>query len=173
MNIDKTKLVLRHSKNIQLADKPLKTKEIGYYKDSWNRFKKNKGALSAFYIILGILFLVVVGPSMKSYDLSKSRPDEAFRFGYLEPKIPILENFGIFDGTRSVTAGKRFLHAIANSPFGEGVIISGFPEELVDDINHPNWILIAIQITLKVICLEPTFLTLIKEKILSLPSLKP
>jgi oligopeptide transport system permease protein len=149
MNIDKTKLVLRHSKNIQLADKPLKTKEIGYYKDSWNRFKKNKGALSAFYIILGILFLVVVGPSMKSYDLSRSRPDEAFRFGYLEPKIPILENFGIFDGTRTVTAGKRFLHAIANSPFGEGVIISGFPEELVDDINHPNWINVS-ELTVKV-----------------------
>ena len=33
------------------TDTPLRTKEIGYYKDSWNRFKKNKGALFAFYII--------------------------------------------------------------------------------------------------------------------------
>jgi len=56
MMVDKKKLVLVHTKNTYLADKPLKTKEIGYYRDSWNRFKKNKGALSAFYIILGILF---------------------------------------------------------------------------------------------------------------------
>ncbi|MEN9819287.1 MAG: Oligopeptide transport system permease protein OppC [Bacillota bacterium] len=139
MMIDKKKLVLVHTKNTYLADKPLKTKEIGYYRDSWNRFKKNKGALSAFYIILGILFFVIVGPQMKSYDLAKTRPDEAFRFGYLEPKIPVLENLGIFDGTRTITAGKRFLHAVINSSFGEGVIISGFPEELIDDVNHPNY----------------------------------
>jgi len=140
MIIDKNKLVLVHGKNNYLQDKPLKTKEIGYYKDSWNRFKKNKGALSAFYIILGILFFVVVGPSIKSYDLAKTRPDEASRFGYLEPKIPILENFGIFDGTRTVTLGKRFLNAVANSSFGEGVILSGFPDELVEDVNHPAYL---------------------------------
>jgi oligopeptide transport system permease protein len=138
--MDKNKFVLVHTKDVYIQDKPLKTKEIGYYKDSWNRFKKNKGALSAFYIILGILLFVTIGPFINPYDLPQTAPNEALRFAYLEPKIQILENFGVFDGSREIKVGKRFLHAMENSPFGEGVILSGFPEELKDNLNHPNWI---------------------------------
>ncbi len=140
MNMDKNKFVLVHTKDVYIHDKPLKTKEIGYYKDSWNRFKKNKGALSAFYIILGILAFVTIGPFLNPYNLPQTAPNEALRFAYLEPKIQFLENFGMFDGSREIKAGKRFLNAIANSTFGEGVILSGFPEELVEDVNHPDWL---------------------------------
>jgi oligopeptide transport system permease protein len=140
MSIDKNKFVLVHTKDVYIQDKPLKTKEIGYYKDSWNRFKKNKGALSAFYIILGILAFVTIGPFLNPYNLPETAPNEALRFAYLEPKIQILENFGIFDGSRDIKVGKRFLNAMANSTFGEGVILSGFPEELVEDVNHPDWL---------------------------------
>jgi oligopeptide transport system permease protein len=132
MNIEKSKFVLVNAKD-QHQDKPLKTKEIGYYKDSWNRFKKNKGAFFAFYIIAFILLFVGIGPSLKSYDLPVNQPNLALKFGYLEPKIPVIENFGIFNGRREITAGKRFLTALYNSSFGEGVIISGFP----DNINDP------------------------------------
>jgi oligopeptide transport system permease protein len=138
--MDKNKFILVHTKDVYIQDKPLKTKEIGYYKDSWNRFKKNKGALSAFYIILGILAFVTIGPFLNPYNLPETAPNEALRFAYLEPKIQILENFGIFDGSRNITVGKRFLHAMENSTFGEGIILSGFPEELRDDVNHPDWI---------------------------------
>lgn len=140
MSMDKNKFILVHTKDVYIQDKPLKTKEIGYYKDSWNRFKKNKGALSAFYIILGILAFVTIGPFLNPYNLPETAPNEALRFAYLEPKIQILENFGIFDGSRNITVGKRFLHAMENSTFGEGIILSGFPEELRDDVNHPDWI---------------------------------
>jgi oligopeptide transport system permease protein len=140
MSIDKNKFVLVHTKDVYIQDKPLKTKEIGYYKDSWNRFKKNKGALSAFYIILGILAFVTIGPFLNPYNLPQTAPNEALRFAYLEPKIQILENFGIFDGSRDIKAGKRFLHAMENSTFGEGIILSGFPEVLRDDVDHPDWI---------------------------------
>jgi oligopeptide transport system permease protein len=140
MSMDKKNFVLVHTKDVYIQDKPLKTKEIGYYKDSWNRFKKNKGALSAFYIILGILAFVTIGPFLNPYNLPRTAPNEALRFAYLEPKIQFLENFGIFDGSREIKVGKRFLNAIANSTFGEGVILSGFPEELKDDVNHPDWL---------------------------------
>lgn len=140
MSMDKKNFVLVHTKDVYIQDKPLKTKEIGYYKDSWNRFKKNKGALSAFYIILGILAFVTIGPFLNPYNLPTTAPNEALRFAYLEPKIQFLENFGIFDGSREIKVGKRFLNAIANSTFGEGVILSGFPEELKDDVNHPDWL---------------------------------
>jgi oligopeptide transport system permease protein len=138
MNMDKSKFVLVNAKD-QHQDKPLKTKEIGYYRDSWNRFKKNKGAFFAFYIIAFILLFVGIGPSLKSYDLPTTNPNQSIRFAYLEPKIPIIENLGLFNGRREITAGKRFLHAMYTSSFGEGAIISGFPEVLIDDVNHPSF----------------------------------
>jgi oligopeptide transport system permease protein len=119
------------------TDTPLRTKEIGYYKDSWNRFKKNKGALFAFYIISLIMIFVGIGPHLKTYTLPTTNPNNATRFGFLEPKIPLLEDLGIFDGKRTITAGKEFLHLLYNSDFETGTILSGFPEELIDDVNHP------------------------------------
>ncbi len=139
MNIDKSKLVLVRDKSALIKDQPLETKEIGYYQDSWNRFKKNKSALVAFVIICIIFFMVIVGPLLRPYDLPEKRPNEALRFAFLEPKIPFLENFGIFDGTRTVTGGKHFLHAVYTDPYGAGIIKSGFPEVLIDDVNHPDY----------------------------------
>lgn len=139
MNIDKSKLVLVHGKDDVITDVPLETKEIGYYKDSWNRFKKNKASLVAFIIICFIMLFVIIGPELKVYDLPTRDSNLARRLRYLEPKIPVLENFGIFDGTKEMKAGKRFWNHMANSDFGEGIIISGFPQELIDDVNHPDY----------------------------------
>jgi oligopeptide transport system permease protein len=136
INKDKFRLV---QGNKYKSDAPLKTKEICYYKDSWNRFRKNKGALAAFYIIIVILIFVGIGPHLKQYDLPNTNPNVATRFGYIEPKIPILENIGILDGKRTITAGKRFLHALYHNEFEKDTIISGFPVELIEDVNHPSF----------------------------------
>lgn len=132
-NIDKSKLVLRHTEEKKITDQPFETKEIGYYQDSWNRFKKNKASLIAFVIICIVLFFVIFGPFMKVYDLPQTKPSEAQRLDNISPKIPLIEKLGIFDGRRKVTRGKRFLIAMAKSEFGKDVIISGLPEELLDD----------------------------------------
>lgn len=137
--IDKSKLVLVRNKDEFIAEQPLETKEIGYYKDSWNRFKKNKASLVAFIIICIILFFVAFGPLMKDYTLPDTNPTNARRLGYLTPKIPVLEQLGIFDGTKTISRGKRFLHHMYHSEFGEGIILSGMPEEIIEDPNHPDY----------------------------------
>ena len=137
--IDKSKLVLVRNKDEFIAEQPLETKEIGYYKDSWNRFKKNKASLVAFIIICIILFFVAFGPLMKDYTLPDTNPTDARRIGYLTPKIPVLEQLGIFDGTKTISRGKRFLHHMYHSEFGEGIILSGMPEEIIEDPNHPDY----------------------------------
>ena len=71
--IDKSKLVLRHTEKEKITDQPFETKEIGYYQDSWNRFKKNKASLTAFVIICIVMFFVIFGPHMKVYDLPKEK----------------------------------------------------------------------------------------------------
>jgi oligopeptide transport system permease protein len=137
--IDKSKLVLVHSKDKIINDVPLETKEISYYKDSWYRFKKNKASLVAFYILIFIITLVIVGPSLKIYDLPTTNSTNASRLGNLNAKIPFLENLGVFDGTKTITRGKEFLLTMNSVEFGRGIIISGIPLELIEDPNHPAY----------------------------------
>ena len=139
MNVDKKKLVLVHNKDDLINDIPLETKEIGYYKDSWLRFKKNKASLIAFYILIIVMFFVAVGPYMKDYTLPTDNSIEAARLGNLTPKVPVLEKIGIFDGSKVITRGKRFLLEMYNNEYGKDVIISGVPQELIDNPNHPDY----------------------------------
>lgn len=139
IDIDKSKLVFAREVDEKILDQPLETKEIGYYKDSWNRFKKNRASLVAFIIICIVLFFVIFGPYMKKYDLPERDSTNAVRLGFLTPKIPVLEELGIFDGTKTVTRGKRFLTYMYHSEFGEGIILSGMPQELIDDPDHPDY----------------------------------
>lgn len=137
--IDKSKLVFSHDDDFIIKDQPLETIEIGYYKDSWNRFKKNKASLVAFIIICFIFFLVIFGPSLKKYTLPQDNEIDAQRLQFLTPKIPGLEKLGIFDGTKKLTVGKEFLLHMVQNEYGEGIIKSGLPQELIDNPNHPDY----------------------------------
>ncbi len=132
-------LVLVHDKDKNIVDRPLETKRIGYYQDSWNRFKKNKASLIAFWILCFILFFVAFGPYMRGYTLNNDDPVEASRLGNLVPKIPLLEDIGIFDGTKTIEAGKQFLLEMYTNEMGEGIILSGMPQELVDNPDNPDY----------------------------------
>ena len=139
--VDKSKLVLVRSSDVVINDEPLESKEIGYYRDSWNRFKKNKASVVAFFIICIIMFFVIFGPYMKKYNLNRSNPIEASRLGNLTPKIPVLEKLGIFDGTKTLVLGKKFLNYMYHEAgeIGEGIVLSGYPEELMQDPDHPDY----------------------------------
>lgn len=137
-NIDKSKLKFIEREK-RIIDVPLETKEISYYRDAWNRFKRNKASFVAFIIISILMFFVVIGPYLKKYDLPSKSIANSTKLKNLTPKIPLLEHFGIFDGTKVVTKGKRFLIDMNASEFGADIIISGLPQELIDDPNHPDY----------------------------------
>ena len=139
MNINKKDLVLVYEDNKRILDKPLESKRIGYYQDSWNRFKKNKASFVAFIIICIILFFVTFGPYMRGYDLNNENPVEASRLANLVPKVPLLDKAGIFDGTKKIEAGKMFLLDMNSNAMGEGIILSGIPQELIDNPDHPDY----------------------------------
>lgn len=132
LNIDKNKLVLINEDDVIITDVAFETKEIGYYQDAWNRFKKNKVSVVAFVIICIIFFFVLFGPYMKIYT-PPANPADGSKIGFLTPRIPVVEKLGIFDGTKTVKKGKVFLITLYNSEFGKDIILSGMPEELVDD----------------------------------------
>jgi oligopeptide transport system permease protein len=117
-NIDKNKLVFVQ-KNQVLLDEALKTKPIGYYKDAWNRFKKNKASYVAMFFILFIMFFTIVGPVLKVYDLPSVSAIEANRLRELPPRVPFLENFGILDGSKRING--RSLSYLESLP--EGILL--------------------------------------------------
>lgn len=146
--IDKSKLVFINKDTI-ITDAPLKTKEISYYQDAWYRFKKNKASFIAFIIISVLLFFVIVGPYMKIYDLPSRSIADSTKLNNLPPKIPVLEKIGIFNGQKTISRGKNFLVDMYHSEFGHDIIISGFPEELKENPNHPDFESVT-QLTVKV-----------------------
>ena len=131
IEVDKSKLVLINDTETKIYDKPLETKEISYYRDAWNRFKRNKASVVAFAIICILFFFVIFGPHFKNYKY----PGIALghRIGLLPPKIKGFEKLGIFNGRKKITAGKEFLIDLYKSPYGPKTIIKGMPMELVDN----------------------------------------
>lgn len=81
----------------KIYDKKFETKPIGYFKDAFIRFSKNKTNVIATCILFFIIFCSVFIPivSTKNY----TRLEE--QLSHLPPRVPILENYGFLDGTRT------------------------------------------------------------------------
>lgn len=111
-SIDKSKLVLVERTGT-IKDEKMSTKSIGYYKDAWNRFKRNKAAVVALVLIGIIVFFTIFGPYMKKYDLSNQDKIIANYFRELPPKMPFFEKLGIFDGSKELKQrNKQFIESL-------------------------------------------------------------
>ncbi|OJV64336.1 MAG: peptide ABC transporter permease [Clostridiales bacterium 38-18] len=73
---------------------------ISFWKDVFLRFKANRGAVIGMILIIFITFMAFVGPMMNEHTY-KSKVDNHIN---LPPRVPVVENLGIFDGER---AGKN------------------------------------------------------------------
>ncbi len=85
--------IYAHESGKKIIDKSYKA--TSYLKDVWSNFKKNKGAIVGFIIIVIIIFMAIIGPSMNEHTF------KSIIHGHecLTPRVPFLENFGIFDGS--------------------------------------------------------------------------
>ncbi len=96
----------------RLGEKGLDSKPVGYFKDAWNRFKKNKGSVAAA-VIIGILILFsIISPIVSSYTISYM--DNYFAYCY--PKSHISDALGLnfWDGCISKTNSQnQFLYYYA------------------------------------------------------------
>ena len=57
-------------KDRKLFDQKLETKPIGYLKDAWLRFKKDRSAVVAFVLIVILLLFSVIIPMISSMSVS-------------------------------------------------------------------------------------------------------
>ena len=81
-----------HAVDEKLIDKTYKS--TSYWRDVWNNFKKNRGALVGIIIIAILVFMAVVGPGMNDYTYKQIHGGQEC----LVPRIPHIEKIGLFDG---------------------------------------------------------------------------
>ncbi len=84
-------------------DKKLESKPIGYFRDAFNRFCRNKSSVVAAFIILALVLYAVFVPIFCETTYSRALTDTMYlQYGKLPPKV---EWLGI-DGTSKVTVNE-------------------------------------------------------------------
>lgn len=87
----------------KIHDEKIQTKPIGYFKDAWLRFVRNKSAVVAFTLIVILVLFAIIVPFISQYDVS-------FRSGYyktIQPKSRMFAGLGFWDGGRNETANQE------------------------------------------------------------------
>lgn len=93
IKLPKDKFVFASSEG-RLHDKELVTKPVSYFRDAWNRFKRNKASIAATIVIAFLVLYALIVPFISPYTVSYS--DEYYR--YTAPKV--FENIDFLDGCR-------------------------------------------------------------------------
>lgn len=76
-----------------------------YWAEVFKRFVANKAAVAAVFVVLIMSIFAIIGPGMNDYAYS----DQALSEKNYAPRIPFLEDFGIFDGNETMitTTGSK------------------------------------------------------------------
>ena len=115
----------------RLHDKKLDTKPIGYFKDAFIRFRKNKSSVVAFGIIVVLILFAIIVPFCTGYTLS----DKDGYYSTVLPKNRLMSNFGIWDGTKSRTdtQGGLDYYSSIGVESGDKVITTDIKEFVAED----------------------------------------
>ncbi len=123
----------------RLHDQKFSTKPVGYFKDAFRRFCKNKSAVVAAIIILSLALYSLVIPVLGSTNYTKVPKDTTYlQYSKLLPKISFFTEHGIrfMDGGTKMTLGEANLiyyqaigqetgHDIITKIYGQTVDTSG------------------------------------------------
>lgn len=91
------------SRGETIKDKIPESKPIGYFKDAWHRFRKNKASIVALCIISLLIVFSIVVPFVSSFDMAFSDPIYRNRI----PKNSTLAKVGIATGTYEKSLNAR------------------------------------------------------------------
>ena len=103
-DIPKEKFEFANTEN-KISDKKFDTKPIGYMKDAWLRFKKNKASVAAAIIILFIVLYAIFAPLLIGYDATFMDVN----YKNKGPRNVTLRQIGIADGGTTRDFSERAL----------------------------------------------------------------
>ncbi len=121
MNIPKEKFAPAKNRN-NLHDKKLETKPVGYFKDAWLRFRKNKGSVFAFGIIVLLVLFAIFVPMLSPYTVAYE--DANFKYNYPKNKLCVSMGLDFWDGCAEKTLNETtFLqHTAIGYETGKSVV---------------------------------------------------
>lgn len=114
--------------NERLVDKPLQTKRLSYFQDAMIRFTKNRYNVVATIILTIMIIMSIVIPIVTP---KRFIEDQNSELQILPPRIPILENLGIFDGMRKYEE-QPIDYDTVDPDTGLGYPTTGFLPEYID-----------------------------------------
>lgn len=120
MNISKEKFVF--AKTIASDAEKLSAISLSFWQDAWRRLKLNKASMIGLWVLIIILAVAIIAPTslvnqknedgtVFKYDAAPVILDEdgveikKERLAFLPPRVPLLENIGIFDGIALIEIG--------------------------------------------------------------------
>ncbi|MGN0424843.1 MAG: ABC transporter permease [Acetatifactor sp.] len=89
--------------NGHIHDQRFETEPVGYFKDAWRRFCKNKGSVVAGLIIIFLILFAILTPMFSDYEMSFT---ESY-YTYALPKSRLFSRFGIWDGCSKRTVNQQ------------------------------------------------------------------
>jgi methylmalonyl-CoA mutase cobalamin-binding subunit len=118
-----------------ITDKKFDTKPIGYFKDAFLRFKKNKSSLIAAIIIIILVIYAIIAPIIGESPYTRMENDKNIRLQYtqLRPKAGWLKWAGV-DGGYKTDINKRtrdFYNAVSQE-IGMDVIMENYGFDIID-----------------------------------------
>ena len=120
-------------------DEKFSTKSVGYFKDAWRRFRKNKASLTALVIIILLFIYALLGPLFvnKTYQAAYQTDTKLQNFQYLKPRIGLFYGTGFWDGTtkKDISEAVYLQYKAKSIEIGHDVITKVFSEyQTGDDI---------------------------------------
>lgn len=108
MNIPKEKFAFAHNGE-KLSDQKFDDKPVGYFKDAWIRFRKNRASVAAAVIIILIILYAFLTPLLLSH------PSDFMVAAYARkgPRVVALRNAGLDGGSNRSFTEKGLIKAIA------------------------------------------------------------
>ena len=82
----------------------------GFWKEALIRFRRKGSAMFGLVMIVLITLMAIFGPGMNSYTYSGQNLDQKS----LAPRVPYLENFGIFDGSETIVTTSSGTQTVNN-----------------------------------------------------------
>ena len=119
-----------HSTDGNLHDTKLETKPVTYFRDAFNRFCRNKGAILASIIIGCLILFAIFGPMMTPYTVSYQ--DEFYKF--CQPRNPLFAELGLgfWDGGKDgdkLNEYSYIMHLATEQEIGRPVFMSEVVKE--------------------------------------------
>ncbi len=97
---DKFKFVQEDEK---LHDQKFETEPVGYFKDAFRRFRKNRSSVIGGIIILILLLFAIITPFVSKYKVG----DRDAYYAYALPKNSLLANTGFWNGCKTMTVNQQ------------------------------------------------------------------